>query len=135
MLNKCIVEFQIKGQKRGLKFGTQTVRLIMEMRGIKTLMDLIRDMSDPGNIPFVLDMLYCSAVSYAASNKIKVDFTKEDVADWMDEIGLDEATAIINKAFTQYSPPDSKKKSLWQTVREAIGISTTGKRLQYQSLN
>src|SRR5690606_36412024 len=108
MLNKCIVEFQFEGQKGGLKFGNQAVRLIMEMRGIRSLMDLMREMSDPGNIPFVLDMLYCSAVSYAASNKIKVDFTKEDVADWMDEIGLDEATANINKAFTQYSPPDSK---------------------------
>jgi hypothetical protein len=132
MLNKCIVEFDVKGVKRGFKFGTSTVGMVMEMRGIKTLIDFITAMSDPGNIPFVLDLLYCSAVSYARASKKEVDFTKDDVADWIDEIGVDESFAMINRAFTQYTPKESKKKSRLQKIFDMIGASKIGRLSRFQ---
>jgi hypothetical protein len=132
MLNNCIVDFEINGKKRGFKFGTLAVRMIMELRGLNSINDLIIRMSNAADIPFTLDILYCAAKSWCMAKKVEIDFTQEDVADWMDEIGLDEATSIINKAFTQYSPPtkQSKKKTLKNKILQFLSAFWIGKRSQ-----
>lgn len=112
MLNRCIVEIEVSGKKRGFKFGMLAIGLMMQRREI-TFPEFL-DKLGKTDILFTIDLLHAAAESWHKSKNLPVDFTAEDVADWMDEIGMVKAFSIINNAFTKYDPPvtGTKKKPI-----------------------
>lgn len=92
---KGIIERDILGKSRGFKFGTYQMGLLSELQGT-ALSDLENVDADKNNFKTLINYLYSAAVSYCKSNKIQIDFTNVDVADWIDEIGLDEAGKIVS---------------------------------------
>jgi hypothetical protein len=101
---KGISEIEVSGRKRGFKFGTYQLSIVCELE--KCSLSELSNKLRAANLSTVLNVLYAGAVSYCKSNKIDIDFEVVDVADWMDEIGLDQGMQIINKGLQS----EDKKK-------------------------
>lgn len=90
-----VSEVEIGGVQRGFKFGTYSMALTSEAEGID-LIELNRRLEKPSaHLKTLLGFLHAAAVSYCISKGQKADFTTADVADWLDEIGLDKGMDLI----------------------------------------
>jgi hypothetical protein len=96
-----MIEFEVSGVKRGFKLGTYTFKLINELAGTKTVEDVFNKLKtqDEG---FTCVFYFCCAKHYAMSKKIEVDFQEVDVADWMDDLGLEKILEISTQLFKTY---------------------------------
>lgn len=118
-----MVEIQVNGVTRGFRFGTQTLRVIREVTGIETIeeifeglmnnsknqgVDKVRVRSQIDHIFFINDFLFSCAKDYARVNKQDSNFTKEDVSDWLDTIGLAEAMNVVGKLIKGYTEKNAK---------------------------
>src|SRR5437868_5115792 len=107
MLFKGTTEIEVNGVKIGLKFGMLATAFFCEEEKV-TLKEMTDRLQDP--TPFTLiNSFYCAAKSYAVSKKQEFTYTQDDAADWMDEIGLEQASKIIFNLMEVYQDKDEKK--------------------------
>lgn len=91
-----IIEFEVGGKKRGLKFG-QYGLLIASRKDECSLSEFFtRVLVDKETLSFI-NLLYGCAVSYAESKGKKVDFTPEDMNAWINELGVERMTEYIQE--------------------------------------
>lgn len=100
-MNNGIEEVEIRGVKRGFKFGPRSVALAEREDGCAAG-QLFTKMA-AGDQLAVLNMFYGAALDYCNVNKLKVDFNSSEVADWVFEIGLEKSMDILTKGLNTYS--------------------------------
>lgn len=114
--------FKIDGKERGFKFGTLSNALFCKTEGIKPKEVQERILN---NDPFIdIDYAYYAAVAYCQINKIDVDFTKEDVACWIDEIGVDRLSEMLIEAFRSYLPKNVSPPKTGEPQMNGVGKTT-----------
>lgn len=103
-----MVEFQVNGKTRGMKFGTYTFQLINQIAGQQLTVAEIFDKLTTGVVGFSTIFYLACAQHYAKSKKVPIDFEDVDVADWMDDLGATEAARVTGellKAYTEKNLP------------------------------
>jgi hypothetical protein len=89
-------EVEIGGRLRVLKFGTNATALFCQLHGIG-LGGFATVFSAENITPATYrDLIYCALVSGARKSGSPVDFDKEDVGDWIDELTEEQLTAIFD---------------------------------------
>lgn len=111
--------FDYKGKTIGLKFGTRCYYMLEKELDIS--LSTFADYMKKRHIVSCVEIIYCAAVSYCMSYKKEQDFTKEDVYDWIDELGLEQVGKIIGDGF---KGPEAEKKMI-STSSNSSSLSTT----------
>lgn len=120
---KGLFKFEINGKERGFKFGTLSNAIFCKTEGVKPLE--IQKRIIEGD-PFIdIDYAYYAAVAYCQINKQDVDFSKDDVACWIDEIGVDRLAEMLLESFKTYMP-----KNVQPPKTGASQMNGDGKNLQ-----
>lgn len=101
------MEFEIKGKKHGFKFGTYTFKLINQRAGTKTVNEVF-DKLKAEDQEFVSTFYFCCAEHWAMSNDREIDFREVDVADWLDELGLDKVGELTTEMLKVYMSKNLK---------------------------
>lgn len=125
-MKKGIFEFEVNGEKRGLKFGTYGLGVACDKE--KCSVDVLYKRigqpyiegegenktvkRDPVNLMALLHLFYGAAVHYAESVKREVDFSASDVSDWLDALGVDRVNEIMTEGLNQYIPKNSKSPAV-----------------------
>ena len=100
MLKKGVVELDLSTGKRTLRFGTLSNSIFCELEGIK-----LRDLSERLNTPepfSVINFMYSAALAHCRLNKVEPDFTRDDVAGWMDEYSEEYIADMMMKSYEVY---------------------------------
>lgn len=89
-------QIEIGGKVRSLKFGTNATALFCELHkiglgGFATLFSA--ENLTPAHYR---DLIYCALVSGARKNKEAVDFSPEDVGDWIDDLTEAQLASIFD---------------------------------------
>jgi hypothetical protein len=115
-------QFDIQGIQRGFKFGTLSNALFCKTEGIKPKDIQDRILNDD---PFIdIDYSYYAAVAYCQINKKDVDFTKEDVACWIDEMGVERLKEMMIEAFRSYIPKNVLPPKEGEKQMNGVGKTT-----------
>ena len=104
--------FQHNGKIIGLKFGTRCYYMLEKELGLS--LSTFAEYMQQKQIVSSVEIIYYAAVSYCMSYKKEQDFTKEDVFDWIDNLGLDEVGKIVAEGFK--GPKPEKKSKNGQTT-------------------
>jgi hypothetical protein len=96
-----MVEFEVFGKTRGFKLGTYTFKLINQEAGTKTVEEVFEKLKEKRE-DFACTFYWCCAKHWAMSAKQDVDFSEVDVADWLDELGLEQMQTISAQLFKTY---------------------------------
>jgi hypothetical protein len=107
---KGIFEFESGGKTHGFKFGTMALGVAEDTLGVSADQVLKRAGVYGGQRPSVMALLaifYGAAVQYCDNKKIPIDFTKSDVSDWLDDLGVEKVTEIFSNGINQYVPKNS----------------------------
>lgn len=115
-----ITEFEIGGKRRGFKLGTYTFKLINQVTGTKSIEEVFDKMKSKDS-DFNLSVYFCCAKHYAMSNKQPIDFEEVDVADWIDEVGLDKMSEITAELFKVYLLKNLKAPATGQVLQSSNG--------------
>ena len=89
---KGIISKEVDGKVRHFHFGTQMF-VQLEDQGI-TLSNMQEKLQDR-MFNTTIEILYNAATSYCRINRQDVDFEREDVAVWIDEIGINDSVNMI----------------------------------------
>lgn len=119
MLFKGIAEIEVSGVKQGLKFGMLASGYFCQVEGI-TLKGMTEQLKNPTPLTFV-NCVFGAAKSFNESKGLPVDFTVSQVADWIDEIGIEKISEIIFGAMQVYE--DKQEKNVL-TPEENPGLTT-----------
>lgn len=89
-------DIEVKGRKRSLKWGTLSFALFCESEGIE-LNEIKQRLEDPK--PFTqINLIHSAAVAHCRINKKEIDFSIDQVSEWIDEIGEHVLAELIVKA-------------------------------------
>jgi len=114
------MEFEVFGKTRGFKLGTYTFKLINQASGTKTIEEVFERMK-AGGTDFASTFYFCCAKHYAMSNKAPIDFEEVDVADWLDELGLEKVGEITTELFQVYTSKNVKAPATGQVLQSSNG--------------
>ena len=115
------MEFEVFGKKRGFKLGTYTFKLINQAAGTTTIEEVFERMKS-GSTDFASTFYFCCAKHYAMSNKTVIDFEEVDVADWLDELGLEKMAEITTELFKVYTSKNVKAPETGQVLQSTNGM-------------
>jgi hypothetical protein len=102
MLVKGIFEFDLSnGEKKYFKFGTLASELFCEEEGITSFTQMQERLTNPGP-KTAINCALSTAKAYKMSKGQEVDFTRSDVSDWLDEIGMENFFAKIYASMAVY---------------------------------
>jgi len=111
----AIITVNIGGKERSLKFGTNSTARYCEVRGC-TLDQYLKDMSFTNmRGDEIRDLIYSGVWAYDTTKEIKIDYSRFDVGDWIDEADQKEVNKIFqsltdsNKQLTDVKTGDSKE--------------------------
>jgi len=100
-----VITVKLGGQKRSLKFGTNSTARYCEIRKC-SLDDYIKDMDfDNLKAGVVRDLIYSALWAYNVTNNIETDFNTFNVGDWIDEADKDE----VNNIFLEMASSSTQK--------------------------
>lgn len=116
---KGIFDFEIGGKKRGFKFGTYAMAIacraenckvgeLLKKIGLTTEVKEGEERSGNIDLMALLNFYHAAAVAHAEHNKQPVDFTVQDVSDWLDELGEEKMAKITTEGLTQYEPKNER---------------------------
>lgn len=121
-MDKGIFEFEIKGETVGLRFGTRALRILETKLNENISGVLSKAVSGRPGIDFMCNIFECAAQDYFITNKKEINFTNDDMPDWIDAVGgLNQALKIVADGLTQYFPKNSA--SLVTETRETEPIT------------
>lgn len=109
-----IFEIEIEGKTVGFRFNMLAIGKACKLEScdVTELFSRITgevESDEQGNvvkvvrqpdIEAVLNFFFAAAVNYTEGNKQKVDFTAQDVSDWLDFLGLETAMRMIRENLT-----------------------------------
>lgn len=115
------IEFEIDGVTRGFRFGTWAVNIISKESGERDIKKIFQKIqgyevkNEKGEViervhpdtDMILTFFFGCASHYADHKKQKVDFRPVDVADWLDELGLEKINEMTLQLFDMYIPKNS----------------------------
>lgn len=107
---KGIHEFEFEGKTRGFLFNFVTLG-ILEERENTPIDDIIQRFSKGSKSPklkLVLSFFHAAAINYADEKGRQIDFTLNDVSEWVQFIGFDKATGLMSNALKSTTPKNSK---------------------------
>lgn len=94
------INVSLGGKKRGVKFGNRALLDVMSKhqvsQGIKFSFDLIAD------------LVFFGMVNNCMITKQNVDFTPEEVAEWVDDMPMEELLEIFNVFQKSYAGENTK---------------------------
>lgn len=119
-----MIEREILGKKRGFIFGMRSIRTIGKLTGCEFVEDIligvgnlringkdnVRIRSQMDHLDFICKFLYGCARHYAESQRQEVDFSADDVFDWMDEMGPTGYAEVTRGLVLTYM--DQQKKAM-----------------------
>lgn len=112
------IVINVKGAERTLKFGTLSSALFCEAEGIK-LKEMGARITNPE--PYSqINLIHSAAVAYCKISKVEIDFTKEEVTEWIDEVGEDILATRILEAMKVDFDKKSKNFQALQKVGQAM---------------
>lgn len=123
-------KFEIDGKERGFKFGTLCNALFCQGENIKPIEISHRiDNDDP-----MIDIDYCyyAALAYCKLNKINVDFDKDEVSCWIDEIGKARLAEMFIEAFKTFIPKNASPPMTGE-AQQMNGVGKTTQPLESDS--
>lgn len=91
-----IIEFEVQGKQRGLKFSHYGLLIAARKDDCKISEFFNRVLVEKEVLSYMY-LLYGCAVAYTESKGRKVDFTVEDMNDWIAEIGVDRMKDYIQE--------------------------------------
>lgn len=102
-----VVEFEIKGKKRGFRNDQYGLLLAVRKDGghYQDLMDRV----EQGDTLAFINLMYGMAASYCEAKSLKVDFTVNDMGDWLSELGAEKMREYFQQLF---KTPEVPKNSL-----------------------
>lgn len=103
---KGVVELEILGSKRGFKFGMASMAMLCKLEGVK--MPEVQARLTESDPQTVLNFYYSAAVQYVRLYKLKDEPTVEEVANWIDNMSLEQNTEAVTAAFATPSDPNLK---------------------------
>lgn len=91
-----IVEITINGEVKQLKFANFAIEQYTRLTGadIGSIKEVSEDYSQ---LDMVSDIIFCGLVGACRSNGKVVDFTKEDVNMWMDDVSYTDQLLVIKE--------------------------------------
>ena len=110
--HKGVVEIEILGEVRGFKFGMACMAMLCTLE--KTNLKEVQERLKEENLSTSLNLYYSAAVQYARLFK-KDEPTFEEVADWIDNMTLEQNTEAVNVAFAQYTDPNVQAPAMGQS--------------------
>jgi hypothetical protein len=111
---KGIFEFEVGEPKKtvGFKFGMMALGIAEQKNG-KSIKEILETMkAGKADILMLLHVMYGAACQYAENKKTPVDFSCDDVSDWIEEIGIEEMQRVLVDGLYQYVPKNSKSPSM-----------------------
>lgn len=104
---KGVVEIDILGAKRGFKFGMACVAMLCKLEGLKlSEVNVKLAENDSGAM---CNFYYSAAVQYHRLFKVNgPEPTYEEVANWIDNMSLEQNTEAVKAAFEQYGSPNQE---------------------------
>ena len=105
---KGLIEIEIGGKKRSLKFGTNQTALFCEITGLPLSESFNVKNFKAGELR---DFIFSALKDGCRIKSEKVDFTNVDVGDWMDELSQQDYGLIFGTAFNQL-PKEEKKTEI-----------------------
>lgn len=111
------MEFEVFGKQRGFKLGTYTFKLINQLTGTKTVEEVINKLKE-NDEGFTCSFYFCCAKHYALSNKQEIDFQEVDVADWLDELGIERVMEITTELFKVYVSKNQTAPTMGQVAQQ-----------------
>jgi len=109
--HKGVVEIEILGEQRGFKFGMACMAMLCERE--KTTLKEVQERLGSENLTTSLNLYYSAAVQYARLFKA-AEPSFEEVADWIDNMSLEQNQEAVGVAFAQYSDPNVKASETGQ---------------------
>lgn len=123
MLFKAEIVKDIAGVKRGFKFGMLASGYFCESEGI-TLKQMTERLSDPTPNTLV-NCFFSAAKAYNKYKKVAIDFDTDEVALWIDEVGIEEMSKILYEAMATYKEPETegdKEKKVIAPIEGQTGV-------------
>lgn len=103
-----IFEFDIDGVERGFNFNFKAFSYMEEATGF-ALDEIIEKLTGKGaKVDLLIKFFHSGARNYAEAKGAQIDFTENDVSDWISDIGLPKAFEMINAAVGAKTPKNSK---------------------------
>lgn len=100
--------FEFDGQERPVLFGFAALYQYEQRTGRNALKDFAAMQNGEASISLLIDILYAGLCAGSRSDGLKIDFSPEDVAEWIGgDFSIFEKVA---KAFTDAFPPASEEK-------------------------
>lgn len=92
-----VVEFDVQGKKRGFRNDQYGLLIAVRKDGgnYKDLMDRV----EKGDTLAFVHLMYGLAASYCEARSLKVDFTVNDMGDWLTEIGSEKMREYFQQLF------------------------------------
>jgi len=103
---KGVVEIEILGEKRGFKFGMACMAMLCKLEGAK--LSEVQARLASADLQTNLNLYYSAAVQYCKLFKITEEPTFEDVANWIDNMSMEQNEEAVKVAFAQYEDPNEK---------------------------
>lgn len=104
---KGYINLELGGVKRGIKFGNRALLDIMaKYQGFTTF---------TFSFDLVVDLVYYGLINNCANAKVNVDFSLEDVEQWVDDVPMPSLMEIFNTFQNSYAgdePGDKKPAKL-----------------------
>ena len=110
--HKGVVEIEILGEVRGFKFGMACMAMLCDRE--KAPLKDVQERLGGENLTTSLNLYYSAAVQYARLFKT-AEPSFEEVADWIDNMSLEQNTEAIGTAFAQYEDPNVKAPETGQS--------------------
>lgn len=115
MHSKGLVKITVDGKDRFLKFGTLQGAIFCELEGIR-IIDMQARLMDQK--PFtIINFVFSGASAYSRLNKEPIDYTPDDVSEWLDQINQEELLNLITASMTTYEEKKSDPKPSRKTTK------------------
>lgn len=102
---KGVVEIDILGAKRGFKFGMACTAMLCKLEGLK-LSEVQAKLAE-NDSGAMCNFYYSAAVQYHRLFKVVgQEPTYEEVANWIDNMSLQDNEQAVKAAFEQYEDPN-----------------------------
>lgn len=99
-----VIEFEIDGKKRGLKFDQYGLMVAARKDDCSLSEFFTRVLTEKDPLSFV-HLMYGTAVAYNESKGRRLDFTVDDMYSWIEQVGAERMSEYIKEGL---SAPEAK---------------------------
>ena len=119
MIYKGIFEIEVNGEKKGFKTGTLASAFFCQEEGI-TLNQMANRLQDPSPMT-AINLGYAASKAFHHFKQIPFKHTKEEIADWIDEVGIVEFLKMVLDSMITYQPKGEEEKNALAPSEGQIG--------------